>query len=334
VEQEDIREAGLMRDADFFGVTYFLDVADLWKKAERAGCQDLFLKRYEPGAIVTRVNNFQLPPPRDRNRYHIGGATIIATNEPVSQIMESRAFPIMMPHVDRNFPMPTPELGLPFRERLVAWRAHRLGQRLPDPKELTTGRLQDISVPLWQIIRMVSPRHLPEFEELIQKLDREQRNSRAYSLEAEIIGVVTALAAGANPGVVAVEDIASQVNIIRAKERSYPISVDRLGKKLRSLGFEPNPRHAGQRSIIVEPSQLEALAKKYGLVDTGATKASEASQPSQHFVGLGTLDESKPSPLGQPSQGDTWDVGDTSSRGVPTKGEQACREGPIDLDLL
>ena len=145
IHQENLREADLFRASEDLNATLFIDVLNLWKKAQREGSEDILLQRYEKGAKIRRVIHPDRGSFRDSRYYSTYGATVIASNEAISQILESRSFPVDMPYAARNFPKPTPEAGLPYRERLVAWRAHNLGTELPAPKALIQGRLNDIA---------------------------------------------------------------------------------------------------------------------------------------------------------------------------------------------
>ena len=57
IHQGNLREADLFRASEDLGATLFLDVLNLWKKAQREGSEDILLQRYEKGARVRRVLN-------------------------------------------------------------------------------------------------------------------------------------------------------------------------------------------------------------------------------------------------------------------------------------
>lgn len=163
IHQENLREANLFRSSHDLTATLFIDASNLSKKAIRESSLDVVLQRFEKGAKVQRVLHPEWGPFKDSRFYDIFGATVIATNEPINEVMESRSFPIDMPFAHNNFPKPQPQHGLPFRERLLAWRAHSLIDKLafPSPPQFPMGRLNDIAIPLWQLIRLVSPSHCP-----------------------------------------------------------------------------------------------------------------------------------------------------------------------------
>ena len=94
----DLREANLFRFAQDLKATLFIDIMDLWKKAERNGSEDILLLRYERGAKATRVIYPEKGAFKDTVYYDIYGPTFIATNQAIHKILNSRSIPITMPN--------------------------------------------------------------------------------------------------------------------------------------------------------------------------------------------------------------------------------------------
>lgn len=302
IHQENLREADLFRASDDIGATLFLDIQNLSKKAQREGSEDILLQRFEKGARVRRVLYPEKGRFKDSRWYSIYGATVIASNEPISNILESRAFPIIMPFSAKNFPKPTPEMGLPFRERLVAWRAHNLGMKLPEPKELASGRLNDIAKPMWQIINLVSSPNIEVFEKFIGDLSDKRREERGASIEGEVIKTLMELESKAEDGKLAVSDITGKVN--EGRSDPYKKSTTYIGKVLTRLNFEPARHHGGGRSYIYDAALLDRLASEYGVTDDmHSDYPSQASQVS-------------PQIQKNPIKGDRGDGGDTVLMGA------------------
>src|SRR5262245_31522344 len=93
---ETLREANIFRWSEDLGATIFFDVLNLWKKAEREKSEDILLNRFEKGAKAARI----LYPDRgrfeDTRYFDIFGPTIIATNESVHKILDTRCLTISM----------------------------------------------------------------------------------------------------------------------------------------------------------------------------------------------------------------------------------------------
>ena len=99
-----------------------------------------------------------------------------------------------MPDTTKRFEKDvTPELSLPLKERLIAFRARHLGETFTDIRKPAAGRLGDILNPLQQIIRMVKPERESFFLSLIQALQAEKLIEKADSLEAQILMVLGGL---------------------------------------------------------------------------------------------------------------------------------------------
>jgi hypothetical protein len=304
IHQENLREANLFRSSHDLGATLFIDVSNLSKKAVRESSLDVVLQRFEKGAKVQRVLHPEWGPFKDSRFYDIFGATVIATNEPINEVMESRSFPIDMPFAHSNFPKPQPHHGLPFRERLLAWRAHFLIDKLalPSSPQFPMGRLNDIAIPLWQLIKLVSPSHCPQFEELIQEFNEKRRQGKASTLEGEVIKALLDLQGAVEDGKIEVDRITDKVN--EGRKDFHKESSRYIGKVLRRLGFQLSRRHASKRSYYYDAELLNHLTAEYGLSDTPSDFASQTSHLSPH-IGESQL------------QGDSGDERDAFSEDVP-----------------
>lgn len=280
IHQENLREANLFRSSHDLAATLFIDVSNLSKKAVRESSLDIVLQRFEKGAKVQRVLHPEWGPFKDSRFYDIFGATIIATNEPINEVMESRSFPIDMPFAHNNFPKPQPQHGLPFRERLLAWRAHFLVDKLilPPPPQFPMGRLNDIAIPLWQLIKLVSPSHCPQFEDLIQEFNEKRRQGKASTLEGEVIKALLDLQSAVEDGKIEVDRITDKVNEGRNDFRRE--SSRYIGKVLRRLGFQFSRKHASKRRYYYDLELLDRLAAEYGLRDTPPDLMSPTSPTS------------------------------------------------------
>ncbi len=313
IHQENLREANLFRSSHDLAATLFIDVSNLSKKAVRESSLDIVLQRFEKGAKVQRVLHPEWGPFKDSRFYDIFGATAIATNEPINEVMESRSFSIDMPFAHVNFPKPQPQHGLPFRERLLAWRAHFLLDKLalPLPPQFPMGRLNDIAIPLWQIINLVSPSHCPQFEELVQEFNEKRRQGKSSTLEGEVIKALLDLQSAVEDGKIEVDLITDKVN----QERSdlHKESSRYIGKVLRRLGFQLSRRHASKRRYCYDLELLNHLTAEYGFSDTPLDFTSQTSQSSPQLV------ESQ-------LQGDVGDKRDAFSKDAPIQEEVTTEE--------
>ncbi len=259
---ETVREPNLFRWSENLGATLFLDVRNLWQKLEREKSEDILLQRYERGAKVARVLWPERGPFRDTAYFDIYGPTVVATNEAVHHILDTRCLTITMPEgTHKAWPDLDPKKAMELRARLIAFRARALVSGLPDYPKPPLGRLGDILQPLGMVMRLLSPGGEEAFARLTQLLWRQRVEEKSSSQEASLILAVEAC----GPGTVGVADIAQKVNEdLPEREKWTP---DRVGRRLKALGF-PRVRIGakGHRAVLVEQALVDALKAEYGLI--------------------------------------------------------------------
>jgi hypothetical protein len=265
VHSETVREANLFRVSEHLGGTLFLDCKDLWGKAEKAGCEDIILHRFERGARVARV----LFPDRgafhDTKWYEIFGATILATNEPLGRILDTRCIPITMPlaPTGSKYPIPNETALRPVRERLTAWRARNLldGWHPAHMAKPADSRLGDVLLPLAQLVQHIAPVRMPSFLALVKHLERGRRQERAMSWEAEVVAAVAGQKDAASNCLLLVDAVAAWVNKDRPEREQ--LSNKRISNVLRSLGFEMKKSHGNKAALVWDEEKVAALKEQY-----------------------------------------------------------------------
>ncbi len=270
IHVESLRDAYLVRVAHNLRASLFFDVKDIWQKAEKNGSEDILLHRFEKGAKVPRVLFPDRGAHRDIVYYSIFGPTVIGTNEGVHRILETRAVHINMPETSKRFEKDvTPELSLPFKERLIAFRARHLGETLADIPKPAAGRLGDILKPLQQIIRLVKPERESSFLRLIRQIESEKLIEKADSLEAQILTVLVRLEDQVERGMLPVKKITDAFNEDKS-ERSQ-VTYQRIGRRLSAMGFKKARASDGASAIIWDDGNIERMREVYGLRKTSET---------------------------------------------------------------
>ena len=287
IHVESLRDAYLVRVANDLKASLFFDVKDIWRKAEKNGSEDILLHRFEKGAKVPRVLYPEKGPHKDIVYYSIFGPTIVSTNEGVHKILETRAIAINMPETGRRFENDvTPELSLPLKERLIAFRARHLGEILPDIPKPAPGRLGDILKPLHQIIRIVKPGREPSFLKLVRELQSDRLIEKADSLEAQILLTVIKLRDQVERSILPVKAITDAFNEDRSE--STRVTYHRVGRRLSAMGLKKAKTGGGASAIIWEEEKIGRMGEAFGLRQT-----SERSDRSDTPVtGVGDTDVS------------------------------------------
>lgn len=257
-----LREAHLLRLAQDLKATLFIDVMDLWKKADAAGSEDILLCRFERGAKVPRVLYPGKGKFRDTVYFSVYGPTAVATNEPVNEIFASRTIPVIMPESEREFEDDIkPEDGLPFSEQLVAFRGRWMDRNLPPVTKPCAGRLGDILKPLRQIVNAVCPDE-DWFLKLVKDLEIQRKHVGADSLDAQVVTAMVQARESIGNGHLLNEVLLNALNEKRSeRERITP---QKLGKIIARLGFEKYSS-GQQRGFYWKDELVVRLSQRYGI---------------------------------------------------------------------
>jgi len=264
-----VREAHVIRLATDLRATIFFDCTDLDKKMKKSDSDDVFLCRFQQGKKVARVLHPDKGPFEDTEYYEVYGPTVIATNEPVNSILESRSIQTIMPESDRIFNDDVfAEDGLAYRERLVAFRARHLSQNLPVVGKPIKGRLGDIMRPLLQVLSLFSD-DTEWFMEILHDFERSQKENISETKEARVVRAIYESRGQVRNERLSNEKILEKINF--DKPERYHMAPKSLGWITRSLNFQKYS-DGKQRGIYWDEYLVAMLCGRYGIEykqDTG-----------------------------------------------------------------
>lgn len=284
----DIRPANIFRFSQNLGATIFFDVTDLWKSADKADGHDILLGRFEKGCQVVRVLSPDKGPFADQTYFDIYGSTVVATNEPANSTFESRCLTITMPNRPGEYENLSPVMGLPFKERLTAWRARMMDRSLPPiaPIPGISGRLWDISRPLFQLASMIAPDAFEQMKEVILAMAGQKIENLKGSAEGQLIEAIREKADfdGDSVCVIPVSAIRESVNL--GKPERFHISSQKLGKRIQSLSIKTKDLN-GRSHISITSRELNVLLEQYGLVEEQAKNT--LPQSTTRSISLGFI---------------------------------------------
>ena len=271
--------ANLFRFADPDHATLFIDATDLSDSAKKGGYEDLLLNRYEKGGRVARVTAADRPTYRDRSFFDVYGPTVLASNTPIDDALESRCIPVTMPLTAKIFTKsPDTTTTAPLRERLLAFRAQWMNSKLPQIKKPHPGRLGDSFLPLLQTAQIVNPRVTRLLRGLIPQIEEAQQIERGDSLEAQVIEAIINLEHQVVAGYLASEHVRATVNKDRPERLQY--SSRRIGSTVRALGYKRGTVSNGRSGILWDEQFNQKLAGRYGVsINPSEPEASETSTP-------------------------------------------------------
>lgn len=266
IHTETVREADIIRWGNDHKAVLGFDAKNFPKKIVRANCDDLILARFERGVISSRTLWPERGAFRDTKNFKLFGPTLIATNRPVDDILESRTISIDMKPTDRLFKKPVvPEDALDLKARLAAFRATNFTKDFISADPPAFGRLGDITLPLYQIVRMFFPQKENVFMRLLKKIEKQKRDEATDTLEAQILEAVINLKEQVQGGKLPVEFITSMFN--EGRRENLAVSKQTMGKVLKALGFDKRRMTGGKRGIYYDPALIKKLSLQYGLSD-------------------------------------------------------------------
>jgi len=260
-----LREAHLIRWANDWKASLFLDIADIRKKAKSENSEDILYQRFESGATVTRVLYPEKGAYEDMVHYKIFGSTIVATNEPLHELLESRAIQINMPESDKTFEEDLdPKMFLELKERLVAFRARYLDKQLPDRAKPARGRLGDMLKPFSQILAQVKPEDEGCFQELVDVIQNTKMEEKSQSFEGKLFKTILDLEDRIKGGLLSVKVITKYYN--SALDEKFKIDARNVGHAITKLGFDRVHKENGAY-IVWDEGKINNLKKRFGLQD-------------------------------------------------------------------
>ncbi len=257
-----LKEAHIIRLATDQRATIFFDIMDLWKRVAKSDAEDIMLARFERGAQVSRVLYPEKGAFEDTVYYDVYGPTIIATNETIGAIMQTRAVQIIMPESSRSFDDDVkPEMGLSFRERLVAFRARWMDKPLPQADKPIRGRLGDILRPIRQIIKIISSDET-WFMDFAKHIDENRKSEGIDSQDAIVVSAIIQALPSVKHNHLLHKDTLEIIN--RHRPEQFRMSPHSLGRITTRLGFERYSSGDG-RGIKLNEVLLTQLCIRYGI---------------------------------------------------------------------
>lgn len=280
----DLRETNLFRYSQELRATLFLDIMDLWKKAERNQSEDVLLLRYEKGATVARVLYPEKGAFKDTKYYRVYGPTVMASNQPVHKILDTRCLTFQMPNRPGRYINPSPEKALPLRAKLTAWRARHMDGPLPEvaPIDGIQGRLWDITQPLFQVCKLVAPERLDALVEAVLNIATDRTEEKQSSDDGQLVQVLIEM----SPSGLAEWDILTgDITDIFNKDRpaDWQKNVRTIARRLRALGVKTK-LVSGKSRTFLNTEVITTLADQYGYLTRPEThETHDNTQPSENY---------------------------------------------------
>lgn len=311
---ETIREANLIRWGNDYKASLFFDVRDFPKRVEKSNSEDLIYGRAERGITSSRVLFPERGAFRDMVTFSTFGVTGATSNVMVDAITEARCIVFNMPFSKRIFDIePLPELGLSLKEKLTAFRMAHIHTPFVNVKKEAIGKLESYLRGYHQMLKTLFPIHEKKFLSFKKATVRQKKQEAENTLEGRLLLAVNKLKHMVEEGtsVLLTEYITKEIN--EGRNERFHLSVERVGKELKGIGFEPRKNSSGtKRGIFYDEQLINSLKEQYGL---GTDDIEEEGAPP-----------STPSDVSDPSAKDGEDIVSTTEKVFGVKRSQLTNE--------
>jgi len=257
-------EATLFRSASYFKTSLIIDEIKLWGQDGNPDVARLIKSRYKRGLMVSRVNLNKKG--EDQIEYFdVFAPLAICTTEGIPDAIESRCITFLMQKNARaEVERPVDEeQARKLRNKLIIFRANYLDQKLPDVEQIARRRLNEIMLPLYQVLMLVDPERKEAFKMIVEEIQAAKEEEEGLSLEAEIVEEIIKYQKETTEGAFLTTEIADRLN----KERSEKEKVSNMlaSVRIRRLGFQKARLANGKRGFRISSELLKKLALQFGL---------------------------------------------------------------------
>jgi len=157
-------------------------------------------------------------------------------------------------------------MGLPFKERLLAFKARHFLKKLPKVEKPINSRLGDIVRPLLQVLKVVKPENEELFLSFIKEIRKDQVSKKSECKEGRMLTIINELINTndyVDGCIIRISEITEKYNENVPYER-FKISDRRIGIITRSLGLLKGKDRSGA-FVIFEPDNFYPICSNYGI---------------------------------------------------------------------
>jgi len=255
-------EATLFRGADYFKTSLVIDEVKLWGPQGNHDVARLINSRYKRGIKVPRVNTNKQG--EDQVEYYdVFAPLVICTTESIPDTIESRCIVFLM---QRNSRVEVEKLideewARQLRNKLTLFRADYLDKTLRQTDRVARRRLNEIMMPLYQILMLIAPEREGEFKDTVRRIERDKEEEEGMSLEAEIVEAIIEYQKDTKDNAFLTTELVDRLN--RERKEREKLSERLIGIRVKRLGFEKARLTNGKRGFKIKAELLEKLSLRF-----------------------------------------------------------------------
>jgi len=256
-------EATLFRSASYFKTSLIIDEIKLWGEQGNQEVARLIKSRYKRGLMVSRVNLNKKG--EDQVEYFdVFAPLVICTTESIPDTIESRCITFLM---QKNTRAEVEKLidetwAEKLRNKLTLFRATYLDQDLPEVNQIARRRLNEIMLPLYQVLMLIAPERKEAFKMIIEEMETAKEEEEGLSLEAEIVEEIINYQKETGEEVFLTKEITERLNKDRSEREKITNTLASV--RIKRLGFEKT-RLGSKRGFRIHSELLTKLALQFGL---------------------------------------------------------------------
>ncbi len=257
-------EATLFRSASYFKTSLIIDEIKLWGQDGNPDVARLIKSRYKRGLMVSRINLNKKG--EDQVEYFdVFAPLVICTTESIPDAIESRCITFLMQKNARaEVERPVDEdRGGKLRNRLTLFRASHLDRDLPEAEQLARRRLNEIMLPLYQVLMLIDPKRKEAFKMIVEEMETAKEEEEGLSLEAEIVEEIIDYRKDTGQGAFLTTEIADRLNEERSEKEKITNML--VSVRIKRLGFQKVRLANGKRGFRISSELLKKLAFQFGL---------------------------------------------------------------------
>lgn len=254
-------EATLFREAEYFKPSLVIDELKLWGPDGNPEVARLIKSRYKRGLKVSRCNLNK--EGEDMIEYYdVFAPLVICTTESIPDTIESRCIVFIMEQNTRIEVEDTidKKSAKGLRNRLTIFRSKFLTEELPRPEHIARRRLNEILMPLYQILMLINPEQKEVFRMIVEEMETSKEEAESSSETAEIIKAIDIYYEETGEIVIGTSELTKKLNEIRGSDELKPRSV---GWRVKRLGFDKAILSDGRKGWKINQEKLKRLKLRY-----------------------------------------------------------------------
>ncbi|MBA7531568.1 hypothetical protein ES705_23781 [subsurface metagenome] len=258
-------EASLFRPIQYYEPTIHLDHVRFYGSETNQAVKLLLQSRYKRGLKVIRID-VKEKGEEGTNFYNVFGATIISTEDTITGALKSRSITFMMKEninkkVEKDFDK---EKAKNIRDRLIIFRANYINKDLAEVyPSVARRRLAEILNPLSQILMTIAPERKGEFEQVVKRLQGEEKDEIGFSIGAEIVDCLVNYYNDTEELYILSGILTDRINEGKPDIEKYKVNY--ISRECYKLTFRRrlSAKHKARSGFLINFELLKELSQKY-----------------------------------------------------------------------